>query len=117
MLAQWITQKCRPEQIIRVPLRLGEFPFYRNLDDEQRAEWLKLSLPLPSARLKIDAADPHVPIIRAVMEQEGLKLEELKLRGLRKPFFSKGERAALCLPGNLEYQAGDDERNSGRKKL
>jgi tRNA pseudouridine13 synthase len=117
MLAEWIMRMCRPEQVIRVPLRLGELPFHRELDDSQRAELSKLALPLPSARLKIEASDPRAAVIDAVLAEDGLKLADMKLRGLRKPFFSKGERPALCLPRRLEYEVGEDERRPGRKKL
>jgi tRNA(Glu) U13 pseudouridine synthase TruD len=41
----------------------------------------------------------------------------LKLKGLRKPFFSRGERAVLCLPDKLNYRLEADERHPGRKKL
>ena len=32
-------------------------------------------------------------------------------------FFSRGERAALCIPAALEAVFGDDERHAGHLKL
>src|SRR5262249_43941168 len=32
MLAGWLRQHCRPEQLVSVRLRLGEVPFHRHLD-------------------------------------------------------------------------------------
>jgi tRNA pseudouridine13 synthase len=41
----------------------------------------------------------------------------MKLKGFRKLFFSKGERAALCLPADLKDEAGEDELQPGLRKL
>ena len=76
-----------------------------------------LWLPLPSARMKLEATDPHLASVKAVLAEEGLRLEQLKLRGFREMFFSRGERAALCLPANLEHEAIEDERHPGKQKL
>jgi len=117
MLALWIRQHCRPEQVFVVQLRLGEFPMVRGLDEAQQGQLANLDLPLPSARLKIEASDARAAIIEAVLAEEGFKLGDLKLRGLRKPFFSKGERAALCLPRELAFSASPDEHNAKRRKV
>jgi tRNA pseudouridine13 synthase len=117
MLARWLRDHCRPEQLVHLPLRLGEVPAYRELDDEQFRELAALQLPLPSARTKLDPADPRTLLLEAVLGEEGLRPEQLKLKGSRKPFFSKGERAALCLPAGLQWQAEIDELHPGRSKL
>jgi tRNA pseudouridine13 synthase len=46
-----------------------------------------------------------------------LTWEQLKIKGLRKPFFTKGERPAWCIPIDLTAQPGDDERNPSRSRL
>jgi tRNA pseudouridine13 synthase len=117
MLARWLTQRCRAEQLQTVRLRLGEVPMHQGLDASQRAELAGLLLPLPSARLKLAPEDPLRPLVEAVMAEEGLQLEEMKIKGLRQPFFSRGERPALCLPASLEYASEPDERHAGRQKL
>lgn len=117
MLARWLVQLCRPEQLVWARLRRGELPMHGRLDRAQHDELAALVLPLPSARLKIDPSDPRRPGIDAVLAEEGLHLNDLKLKGFREMFFSKGERAALCLPSPLHHEVGDDERHPGRQKL
>jgi tRNA pseudouridine13 synthase len=117
MLAGWLRRHLRPEQLLSVRFRLSPLPMYRDLDDEQRQEMAGLQFPLPSARLKLDEEDPRRPLIEAALAGEGFKLEEMKLKGLREPFFSKGERAALCLPTGLMHEVGSDELNAGKDKL
>jgi tRNA pseudouridine13 synthase len=117
MLARWLTECLRPEQVVRVRLRLGEMPMPRGLDEAQRAELAGLTLPLPSARVDLPAEEPRAALMDAVLAEDGLKREEMKLKGFRKLFFSKGERAALCLPADLQDEAGEDELHPGRRKL
>jgi tRNA pseudouridine13 synthase len=117
MLARWLERRLRPDQLLRVPLRLGDVPMPRGLDEAQRAELAAASLPLPTARLHLDPADPRLPLIQEVLAEDGIELSQLKVKGVREMFFSKGDRAALCLPAGLTFEAADDELNVGRKKL
>jgi tRNA pseudouridine13 synthase len=117
MLARWLQRHCRPEQLLAVSLRLGDLPMHRGLDAEPSVALAALYLPLPSARAKLDAADPRAELVDAVLAEEGLELKQLQLKHFREMFFSKGERAALCLPAELQWQAGDDERHPGKQKL
>jgi tRNA pseudouridine13 synthase len=100
-----------------VTLRLGEVPMHRGLDAEQFRQLRDLSLPLPSARLKMDPSDPRLAPVLEVLAEEGLTLRQLRIKGIRELFFSKGERAALCLPAGLEGRAESDELHPGRQKL
>jgi len=117
LLARWVEQLCRPEQLVTVHLRLGDVPLWRGLDEAQRHEAANLSLPLPSARCKLDPADPRGSLMRDVLAEEGLEMSQLKIKGIREMFFSKGERAALCLPSQLAYQSASDELHPGKDKL
>src|SRR5207248_6075614 len=76
-----------------------------------------LTLPLASARLKLEPDDPRGVWVRAALADEGLELEQVKLKGFRDLFFSKGERPALCLPGVLTATSEPDETRPGRLKL
>ena len=87
------------------------------MPEEKRAEWESLSLPLPSARLKPDPCAPWAVIVWEVLREEGLTLAELKIKGMQKPFFSKGDRAGCVRPANLAQESGADELNAGRRKL
>jgi tRNA pseudouridine13 synthase len=117
MLARWLTEHVPPEQLFPVRLRLGDVPMPRGLDEGRRAELAALSLPLPSARVDLPAADPRAALMDGALAEEGLRREEMRLKGFRKLFFSKGERAALCLPADLRGETGADELHPGRRKL
>jgi tRNA pseudouridine13 synthase len=117
MLDAWLRTHLRPEQLHPVTLRLGDVPFHRGLDGEQLHELALLQLPLPSARLKLDEADPRAELVRAVLAEEGIELRQMQIKGIREMFFSRGERAALCLPRELTHEFADDELNRGRDKL
>jgi tRNA pseudouridine13 synthase len=117
MLAHWLRAHLRPEQLRSVTLRLGVVPFHQELDAEQQHELAALQLPLPSARLKLEEADPRGELVRTVLGEEGLELRQMQIKGIREMFFSRGERAALCLPGVLTHEFAADENNRGRDKL
>jgi tRNA pseudouridine13 synthase len=117
MLARWLGEHCRPEQLLPVRLRLGDVPMHRGLDVEVLAALANLQLPLPSARTKLDPADPRAGLVDSVLAEEGLQLRHLQLKHFREMFFSKGERAALCLPADLQFEIGDDESHASKKKL
>jgi tRNA pseudouridine13 synthase len=108
---------CSPDQLIEINLRLGPAPFFRSLAPELRAALQVELLPLPSARLKLVAASVWRPVFDAVLAEDGVTLETMKLRGLQKPFFSRGERPVLCLPRQLTWETTEDDRHPGRRKL
>jgi tRNA pseudouridine13 synthase len=117
MLAWWLRRCCRSEQLLAVRLRLGDAPMHRDLDGAQQAELASLRLPLPTARLHLAADDPRLVPVQAVLAEEGIRLEDLKLKGFREMFFSKGERAALVIPEGLRHESAADEVHAGRRKI
>lgn len=117
MLARWLQEHCRPEQLVPVDLRLGRLPFYRGLDEAQRDALRGLRLPLPSARTRLEADDPRAALVQAVLAEEGLEASQLRVKGIRELFFSKGERSAVCLPEGVHAAAGPDELHPGRQRL
>jgi tRNA pseudouridine13 synthase len=46
-----------------------------------------------------------------------LTLERLKIPGLDRPFFAKGERSLSVRPQQLHWNISDDELQAGRAKL
>jgi tRNA pseudouridine13 synthase len=105
-----------------VKLKLEAVPFPFGLTTEQLEHLKGLSLPLPSARLKADAAIPGTPpdwpaLLGAVLCEEKLALSDLQLKGLRRPFFSRGERAIHLLPDNLAGKPAKDENHPTRFKF
>lgn len=117
MLAAWLQEHLRPEQIFMVPLRLGGVPFHQNLDDSQRSELGDLRLPLPSAHVHLDDSDHRKALLDKVLADEGVRLEQFRLQGFRKMFFSRGDRSALSLPANVSHDIGQDELRPKKQKL
>jgi tRNA pseudouridine13 synthase len=122
MLDEWLKQHLAAEHLVNIRLKLDEVHTPRGLGEEQRRELAGLVLPLPSARLKYEDAVPGTPpdwapVLRQVLAAEQIELAQLKLKGLRRPYFSRGERAALCMPNALSHESGPDERHPGRFKL
>jgi tRNA pseudouridine13 synthase len=117
MLARWLEAHCQPAQLVQVPLRLGPVPMHRGLTEMQRQQLAKLSLPLHSPRAQFEEGDPRKPFFDGVLVDEGVTLDELRLKGFREMFFSKGERQVLCMAADLHAESAGDERHSGRQKL
>jgi tRNA pseudouridine13 synthase len=117
LLGRWLERNLQPGQLLHVPLRLGPMPMQVGLDDSQREVLASLLLPLPTARLHLDAADPRLALIQEALAPEGLELSQLKIKGVREMFFSKGDRPAVCLPASLQHETGDDDLNPGRRTL
>jgi tRNA pseudouridine13 synthase len=117
MLARWLEQHCRPEQLRPLALKLGPLPAHLNLEPSQRQALAELHLPLPSARLHLADDDPVRPLVEGVLAEEGLRLRDLQVKGVRSLFFSKGERAGLCLPAALVQESAADDRHPGQWKL
>jgi len=117
MLSRWLADRVPADQLIRVRLKTGEVGMPRSMPESARGEWDQLSLPLPSARLKLNPDAPWAGVVTAVMADEGIPLEEMRIKGMQKPFFSKGERIVKILVNDLSSETGDDELNRGRCKI
>jgi tRNA pseudouridine13 synthase len=131
ILARWLERHLDADQLLILGLRdnadiatrarnrkrMPQLPFSRQLNDQQRSELSSLRLPLPTARAKLDSIDPRQALIDEVLQEEDLELRDLKVKGLREWFFSKGDRAALCVPEELNWETQTDERHSGKQKM
>lgn len=127
LLAELLQQICRPEQLwcgrlACIGAGTGETPvahpapFFHTLEESQRGELLDLHLPLPSARLKLEAG-PLFDRLHRVLAEFGLEPRTMRVKFPRDAFFSKGQRAAIYLPANLQHQSDHDELYEGRHKL
>jgi tRNA pseudouridine13 synthase len=117
MLDRWLCERLPAEQRIRIRLKTAEVAMPRSVPDRLREEWNRLTLPLPSARLKLDPDAPWAGVVQTVMAEEGIPLDQMRIRGLQKPYFSKGDRRAKVPVSDLTWNVGDDELNRGRHKL
>jgi tRNA pseudouridine13 synthase len=116
ILADCLRQTCRPGQLMDVALKTLAAPFFRGLDEQTRGKLRDLQLPLPSARLKLEPG-PIRDLVDATLAEAGLTLRELRVKYPRDSFFSKGWRAAVVSPRDLHFASGDDEFESGKRKL
>src|SRR5262245_59217767 len=117
MLSRWLKEHVPTEQLIRVRVKTDEVVMPRAMPEFARSAWDDLSLPLPSARLKMDPDASWAGVVTAVMTDEGLPLEQMRIKGMQKPYFSKGDRAAKIAVEKLLWEVGDDELNRGRRKV
>jgi tRNA pseudouridine13 synthase len=117
LLGEWLVQSVGWDNLGTIELKLGVVPVPIRIPEEKRAVWESLVLPLPSARIKPEPGAAWSPIVANVLQAEGLTLAELKIKGMQKPFFSKGDRTACIRPTNLSHQVGQDELNPGKRKL
>ena len=117
MLAHWLRAHVQDEQLVDVSLKLGDVPMPRRLTADQLRALTDLQLPLHSARVHLDDADPRKALYDQVMAEDGVTVEQFKLKGLRDMFFSKGERPAWCLPAELHWEALPDETRAGHQAL
>jgi tRNA pseudouridine13 synthase len=115
MLDRWLRDNVTADALGEVSLKLGEYAVPLRLVDGGR--WQRLMLPLPSARQRPEPGAEWYRVAEAVLAAEGLTLAALKVPGLNKPFFSKGERSAYVRPTGVQTEPGDDELNRGRRKL
>ncbi len=116
LLAESLQDVCRPEQLFVVDFGERPAPFYLALDESQRRELINLDLPLPSGRLKLQSG-PLYDRLHRVLAEFGLLPREMRVKYPRDSFFSKGDRAAVYVPAQLEYQTEPDEVYVGRQKL
>ncbi len=117
MLVDWLSDHVPHRDLTPVALRLGEVPMPRRLEPDVKEMLQTLHLPLHSARTHLDDADPRKPYFDRILTDEGVTLEQFKLKGFRALFFSKGERAAWCFPRELDARSAKDEEHTGKKKL
>jgi tRNA pseudouridine13 synthase len=116
ILAALLLDVCRPEQLKPHEVGRRSLPFFTSLQPKQ-ADLLQASLlPLPSARLHLEAG-PLAELYSRVLSAEGTALREIRIKSPRDSFFSKGERPALQRPEQLEQALAEDELYPGRQKL
>ena len=117
MLAGWLTHSLGAENLASVELKLDKMPVPVRVPEEKRSAWESLSLPLPSSRVKPTPDDAWAPIVEEVLKAEGLTLAGLRIRGMEKPFFSKGDRLGCVRATNISHTDETDDVNEGKRKV
>jgi tRNA pseudouridine13 synthase len=118
LLAGWLAARLPPAQRVAIPIQGRLLPAPSNLTEADRVELDRVTLPLPSARLKYDDALPTAgagwsDVLRQILADEGLELGQLKLKD-RKPFFSRGDRAVWVRLHDCRVEYGPDDHHAGR---
>lgn len=117
MLTDWLSERLPRRDLVPIALRLGEVPMPRRLAANLLEELRSLQLPLHSARIVLDDADPRKVYFNRILADEEVSLDQFKLKGFRNLFFSKGERPAWCFPEQLDARSFADEEHAGKRKL
>lgn len=117
MLARWLTANLPANGLGEILLHRGPLPVPGKVPADLLPRWHSLVLPLPSARLKPDPAADWFPHAEAVLTEEGVTMKGLKVPGLNKPFFSKGDRLGCLRPDGLSTTPAPDELNPNRRKV
>jgi tRNA pseudouridine13 synthase len=117
VLSRWLQSIVPSADLTGIRLRLGTFAVPKRLASEHRERWQTGTLPLASARWKPEPGDPWTALVESVLSEDGLTLDQMKIKGIDKPFFSKGERPLSLMPQSFELQSVDDERHRGRRKI
>ena len=115
-LSRWLDQHATGS-LRRIMLRLGEVPLAEHLSDATFAELSALHIPLATSRWKPEVGDARLPLVEAILAEDGLTLRDMQVRGVRELFFSRGDRPALARVEALTPAWADDERHPGRRKL
>lgn len=117
ILAKWMIGTFSDERLVAVHQKSEVIPMPRQLAEAEREQFKEISIPLPSARLKLPPDHPMMSVINAVMTEESSQMQDLKLKHYKEPFFSRGERPAFYEPEDLHSEIGWDKWNKGHRKL
>jgi tRNA pseudouridine13 synthase len=116
IVARAIESWTTAEQRIPIGLKGGTFPFQRRLDPGQVERLKAIAIPLPSSRTP-EPEGPLGPLIEGVLGEFHLEWSKLRVKHLKDVFFSKGSRACLVFPENLECATIEDELHRGRQAM
>lgn len=117
LLAQWIQEHFAGEKLLRIELRQGKLPVPVCIEEEKKKQLVSLQMPLPSGRMNRESPTEISTMLNSILAEEGITADQFKLRGFKKMFFSRGERAAWCFPGQVKSHPEMDDLHASRKKL
>jgi tRNA pseudouridine13 synthase len=116
VLAESIRGNFDAAELFDVEIGRLQVPFYRVIPPPDLRQRLDQPLPLPSARDRTELG-PLTELYERVAGEFGLECRTLRVKYPRDSFFSRGSRRTLFSPQGYSTEPGDDEENSGRRKL
>lgn len=119
IVAVFLTQVYREGgvAVVQVCIAGEDLPIHACLDERTLAELTALRVAMPYHRASFRPA-AVADIAQRVLADEGLVLDDLKARILSKAYLSRGSRAVLVVPQEMEVGVpGEDERFPGRMQL
>jgi tRNA pseudouridine13 synthase len=116
LLAAYLEQAVPAHQLVSVPLKLGDAPFFMAIDEPTRSRIESVELPLPSARMHLEAG-PVKELVERTLAESGLAMREIRVKYPRDSFFSKGWRPAASRVAALSHDTAPDELYPGHTKL
>ena len=117
MLARLIGRETRFDQRVMLDFKVAPLPIHRRLDPDQASLLAMTRLPLPASRTQLPPEGPIRDLALAVVAEMGLAWEDLRVKGLKDVFFSKGDRPALFFPTDPAHDLGPDDLYPGRSKV
>ena len=116
-LARFLEANTRDDQRVVHEFKTGPLPIHRHLDPDQAALLSSTSLPLPASRTTLPEEGPIRETAIAVAASMGLAWEDLRVKGLKDVFFSKGNRPALFHPADPSHDLGRDDLYPGKSRV
>ncbi len=92
-----------PDQVSFVEIAGEPLALYRGIRAELAEELQGLAMPLPHHRASYTNAEMEAIALR-VLEEEGLALDDLKARLLKRAYLPKGHRPVLAFPREAEWE-------------
>ena len=117
LLARLIAAETRPDQRVDLDFKVASLPIHRRLDPDQAAMLSAARLPLPASRTVLPESGPIRDLALEVVAGMGLAWEDVRVKGLKDVFFSKGDRAALFHPTDPSHERAPDDLYPGRTKV
>lgn len=106
-LMQVLRDAIPESELFRKKYEMGELLFYHTLESKTREKLAALEIPYHTHQSEPDE----------ILKAEGIEPSQLKLKGLRSTYFSKGRRPAIVFPKDLgEPEISPDDLNPGKSK-
>lgn len=116
LLARKIESLTEPHQRADYAFKTARLPIYQDLEPHQVQDLTGLELPLPSAR-NPRPEGTLAACVEEVLAPYSLSWEDLRVRGLKDVYLSKGSRAAIIVPQSFQTRVFADELYPGRHAL